>query len=319
MNKLEHLPVALFASVMGMAGLTLGWLKAGDMGWLVAGSIATVLSIVTTALLVVLLIAYGLKAIRFPAAVTQEAQHPVRVNFFASIPIGLILIATIWSGQAPALAQPIWWLGVATMLIATLVTMSSWINHSHYQITHLNPAWFIPVVGNILIPIAGTQFGHFEISWFFMSVGLMFWIILTALVMNRLIFHDALPERMRPTLFILLAPPAVGFLSYLSLNGSTLDALARVLYFSALFLTLLLVLNAPKFLKLPFFISGWAYSFPLAAMTLASFRMGQESGLFAYIALAWVLLAALSVIVINLIYKTIKALVSGQLLAPESH
>jgi tellurite resistance protein len=317
MNKLEHLPIALFASVMGMSGLTLGWLKAGTEGWPVATPIGFVLAIATTALLLVLLLAYGLKAVSHPAAVASESKHPVKLNFFAAIPIGLILVATVWSNSHPGLAEPIWWTGIAAMLVATLFTMSSWINHSHYQVGHLNPAWFIPVVGNILVPIAGMRLGYVEISWFFFSVGLVFWIILTALVMNRLIFHEALPERMRPTLFILLAPPAVGFVSYLSLNGMALDALARVLYFTALFLALLLTTNAIKFLKLPFFISGWAYSFPIAAMTVASFEMGQLSGLFGYSALAWALLATLSVVVLYLAYKTLSALFGGQLLAPE--
>ena len=317
MNKLAHLPIALFASVMGMSGLTLGWLKAGAEGWPVAAPIGFALAITTTTLLGVLLLAYGLKVLNYREAVAEEARHPIKLNFFAAIPIGLILVATLWSGTQPGLAEPIWWVGIAAMLVATLFTMSSWINHSHYQVGHLNPAWFIPVVGNILVPIAGMRLGHHEISWFFFSIGLVFWIILTALVMNRLIFHDALPERMRPTLFILLAPPAVGFVSYLSLNGMTLDALARVLYFTALFLALLLATNALKFLKLPFFISGWAYSFPIAAMTVASFEMGQLSGLFGYVALAWALLVTLSVVVLYLAYKTLAALVSGKLLAPE--
>lgn len=317
MKKLEHLPVALFASVMGMSGLTLGWLKAGTEGWTVANPIGLALAVITTTLLAVLLLAYGIKAMTQRAAVVAEARHPVKLNFFAAIPIGLILVATVWSGNHPGLAEPIWWVGIAAMLMATLFTMSSWINHTHYQIGHLNPAWFIPVVGNILVPIAGMRLGYVEISWFFFSVGLVFWIILTALVMNRLIFHDALPERMRPTLFILLAPPAVGFVSYLSLNGMTLDALARVLYFTALFLALLLTTNAVKFLKLPFFISGWAYSFPIAAMTVASFEMGQLSGLFGYTALAWALLTTLSVVVLYLIHKTLSALLAGRLLAPE--
>ncbi len=317
MNKLAYLPIAIFASVMGMSGLTLGWLKAGNMGWPVASSIGMVLAVTTTILLAFLLLMYGLKTSTHWSAVCEEAKHPIKLNFFAAIPIGLILVSTLWSNIDLSLAEPIWWVGICAMLVATLFTMSSWINHSHYQVGHLNPAWFIPVVGNILVPIAGMRFGEIEISWFFFSVGLVFWIILTALVMNRLIFHDALADRMRPTLFILLAPPAVGFVSYLSLNGMTLDALARVLYFTALFLTFLLSSNAMKFLRLPFFISGWAYSFPIAAMTVASFEMGQLTGLFGYTALAWGLLALLSVVVFYLAYKTLSALFSGKLLAPE--
>lgn len=317
MNKLAHLPIAIFASVMGMSGLTLGWLKAGIMGWPVASNIGLVLAVVTSMLLALLLLMYGLKATRHWPSVYQEARHPIKLNFFAAIPIGLILVATFWSGIELSIAEPIWWVGIAAMLLATLFTMNSWLNHSHYQIGHLNPAWFIPVVGNILVPIAGMRLGQIEISWLFFSVGLVFWIILTALVMNRLIFHDALADRMRPTLFILLAPPAVGFVSYLSLNGMTLDGLARVLYGTALFLALLLGINAVKFLKLPFFISGWAYSFPIAAMTVASFEMGQLTNLFGYVALAWALLALLTVVVLYLVYKTLRALFAGKLLVPE--
>ena len=317
MNRLAYLPIAIFASVMGMSGLTLGWLKAGNMGWPTAGSIGLALGALTTLLLAVLLLTYGLKALKHWPSVCEEARHPIKLNFFAAIPIGLILVATIWSGIDLRLAEPLWWIGILGMLMATLFTMSSWLNHSHYQINHLNPAWFIPVVGNILVPIAGMRLGQVEVSWFYFSVGLVFWIILTALIMNRLIFHDTLVDRMRPTLFILLAPPAVGFVSYLSLNGMTLDALARVLYFTALFLALLLGTNAIKFLKLPFFISGWAYSFPIATMTIASFEMVQLTRLFAYLAIAWGLLALLTVVVLYLAYKTLAALFAGKLLAPE--
>lgn len=317
MNKLAHLPIAIFASVMGMSGLTLGWLKAGHLGWSVAGSIGLIAAFITTALLAFLLLMYGLKAASHWSAVCEEARHPIKLNFFAAIPIGLILVATFWSSIDLSVAEPIWWVGISAMLVATLLTINSWIHHSHYQVGHLNPAWFIPVVGNILVPIAGMRLGQVEISWFFFSVGLVFWIILTALVMNRLIFHDALIDRMRPTLFILLAPPAVGFVSYLSLNGIQLDGLARILYGTALFLSMLLGINAVRFLKLPFFISGWAYSFPIAAMTVAYFEMGQLTNLFGYVALAWALLALLTVVVLYLAYKTLMALFAGKLLAPE--
>jgi len=43
----------------------------------------------------------------------------------------------------------------------------------------------------------------------------------------------------------------------------------------ALALLGLLLSNAARFLRLPFFISGWAYSFPVAAIGMASFRMAE--------------------------------------------
>ena len=84
--------------------------------------------------------------------------------------------------------------------------------------------------------------------------------------------------RLTPTLFILLAPPSVGFIAYLQLIGS-LDAFARILYYTALFLSLLLASNALRFLRIPFFISAWAYSFPLAALTIATLVMSTHQPL----------------------------------------
>lgn len=317
MSKLAHLPIALFTSVMGFSGLSLAWLKASQLGWPFTYAVGHTARIFTSILLILLLSAYFLKALLHWQNVRQEALNPIKINFFAAIPIGIILVSTLWSDSYPIIANWIWSAGVLLMLVATLTTMSSWINQARYQVNHLNPAWFIPVVGNILIPIAGVRFGHLQTSWFFFSVGLFFWIILTAIVMNRLFVHEALAPRMRPTLFILLAPPSVGFISYLSLTGSVLDTTAKIIFFIGLFLLLLLAINAVGFLKLPFFLSGWAYSFPIAGMSVASFEMGQLTNLYGYIALGWALLAVLSVIVFYLAYKTAGALITGDLLAPE--
>ena len=74
---------------------------------------------------------------------------------------------------------------------------------------HLNPAWFIPVV-NIIVPLGSVHFAPLELSWFFFGIGLVFWIVLLAVVMYRLFFRAA-GLRLTLTLFILLAPPSVGF------------------------------------------------------------------------------------------------------------
>ncbi|MBI4755642.1 MAG: SLAC1 anion channel family protein [Betaproteobacteria bacterium] len=275
-----------------------------------------VLAVVVSVLFVFLAAVYAAKLVRHPQAVRSERAHPIRVNFFPTISIGILLLAILWADEAPGIAAVLWMAGAALHLAFTLSIMSGWIHHTHYDIKHANPAWFIPVVGNIIVPVAGVRFAPPEVSWFFFSVGLVFWLVLLTIVMYRLFFHEPLPQRLAPTLFILLAPPSVGFIAYVALTDQ-LDAFARILYHTALFLTLLLATNAARFFRLPFFISAWAYSFPLAAMTIATLVMGVRSGEAFFTWLGGALLAVLTVVVALLAVRTAVAARRGQICLPE--
>jgi tellurite resistance protein len=314
-GRLEHLPVSLFSTVMGTAGLAIAWKKAHAVLAFPA-PVWRGLAVLATLLFAFLAAAYALKLARHPRAVAAERAHPVRVNFFPTISIGILLLAIVWADEYPSIAAGLWASGATLHLAFTVMAMSSWIHHTHYEIKHASPAWFIPVVGNIIVPVVGVRFAPAEVSWFFFSIGLVFWIVLLTIVMYRLFFHEPLPIRLTPTLFILLAPPSVGFVAYTALSGQ-LDGFARVLYYTALFLTLLLASNAGRFFRVPFFVSAWAYSFPLAAMTIASFVMYSRTGLAFFSGVAVALLAILSAIVGWLVAMTVQAVTNRAICAPE--
>lgn len=304
-HRLEHFPVALFAMVMGITGLAIAWKKATlvlDLPALIWQGIAGA----GAGLFVLLSVIYLLKVIRHGEAVSDEYAHPIRINFFPTISISLLLQATVWAESLHDLARFLWVLGSVMHLTFTLSAVSGWIHHSHYEIRHANPAWFIPVVGNLVIPLAGIQFAPLEVSWFFFSIGMVFWLVLQTIILNRLFFHEPLPARLTPTLFILMAPPSIGFIAYVGLTGQ-MDAFARVLFYTGFFLMLLLASNALRFARTPFFISSWAYSFPLAAITIATFIMQARTGMLFFSGLAVLLLTGLSVVVVILSVRTLDA------------
>lgn len=314
-QNLEHFPVSFFASVMGSAGLAMAWKKAHHVFGLPAG-IGQSLQWWALCLFILLAIIYLAKIIRHGAAVKHEFAHPIRLNFFPAVSISLLLLAAAFADTLPGAAFLMWSVGAALHLGFTLTVMSSWIHHTRYEIKHANPAWFIPVVGNIIVPVAGVGFAPAEISWFFFSIGLVFWIVLMTIVLNRLFFHEPLPERLTPTLFILIAPPAVGFIAWTRLNGGEIDAFARILYHVALFLTLLLASNALRFFRVRFFLSAWAYSFPLAAMTIATLIMAEKNaGLF--MPLGVLLLTVLTLVLMLLTGRTLLGIRRGEICVPE--
>ncbi|MEW6677110.1 MAG: SLAC1 anion channel family protein [Pseudomonadota bacterium] len=301
-QRLQHFPVSWFAMVMGLGGLSLAWRKAEETMALPMAVSPWLLGLATL-LFVGLSGIYIAKMLKYREATAAEWAHPIKMNFVPTISIALILLAIGWLPISAPYSKLLWGAGTLLHLVLTLYAITQWMHHTRFEITHLNPAWFIPVVGNILVPIAGVSHAPVEISWFFFSIGLLFWPVLLTIIFYRVIFHGSLPERLMPTLFILIAPPAVGFIAYLKLTGS-LDMMALLLYYSGLFFTLLLFAQLAWFAKLKFFLSWWAYSFPLAAITLATFSLFQQSGNLFFARLASVLLGVTSVVILGLFLRT---------------
>jgi tellurite resistance protein len=237
-------------------------------------------------------------------------------SFSPTISISLLLLAAVFLPLNETIAHPLWVVGASLHLLFTLYVINKWMHHEHFQIQHSNPAWFIPAVGNMLVPVAGVQLGYVDVSWFFFSIGMLFWVVLMTIVFYRILFHTPIDARLLPTLFILIAPPAVGFISYMRLEGGELDPFARFLYFSGLFLTLLLFSQIRRFVHLQFSLSWWAYSFPTAAITIASFVMHEKSANSVYLWLASGLLVILTCVVGLLLVRTAVEAIMGKICVP---
>ena len=252
-NRLSNFPISFFSMIMGLAGLSIAWQKAQHV-FEVNLSVTPVLLTLTSLAFIILSLIYAAKFVTAREEVVKEFNNPIKLHFFPTISISLLLISVAFLKVNPTVSLPIWIAGSAIHLMFTLYIVNAWIHHEHFKVQHVNPAWFIPAVGNVLVPVTGMQFGYVEVSWFFFSIGMLFWIILLTIIFNRIMFHNPMQEKLVPTLFILIAPPAVGFIAYMSLTGE-LDAFARILYFAGLFLTLLMLVQIRLFAKLQFFLS----------------------------------------------------------------
>ena len=314
-GRLAHFPITFFATTMGLGGFALalraaaGPLGLGPMPFLVTLGVGL-------AVFGLIALFYAAKAAGHWAAVVAEWHHPVRLAFFPTTSVSLLLFATALLTEAPAVAKGVWLVGTALQGVLTLSVISGWIGTRAFQHGHLNPAWFIPAVGNVIVPITGAQLGYMEVSFLFFAAGMMFWLILLTLVFNRLVFHDPMPGRLQPTLVIMIAPPAVAFISWVRMTGSV-DAFAHILLSLGYVFGVLVLVQLPRILRLPFAMSFWALSFPVAALTIASFLYAEKTGSVAHLAIGAGLLGILSLIIAGLIGRTLLAIARGQICVPE--
>ncbi len=304
--RLANFPVSFPSVVMGLAGLTIATQRVESL-FGIASVASTALLWLSVAVFAVITATYLRKLVVHREACIREFNDPVRISFFPAFSIAFLLLAIAFLQVHEPTSLALWVVGTVLHLVMTLVVLTIWVQQQRFQIQHMSPVWFLPVVGNILVPIAGVPHGQMDVSWFFFSVGLVFWTILQVIFFYRIFFHHPLPQKLLPTFFILLAPPAVGFIAYVRLNGA-LDNVALVLYHFALFLFLFLLAQVGMLRRVRFFLSWWAYSFPVAALAIASLLMYHESGGEFFRVVALVVYALLVALIATLAVLTVRSI-----------
>ena len=313
-SSIASLPIALFGSVMGLAGLSLAWRAAhglfgvptwiGDsIGWL------AMLAFVAMAG------AYGIKAWTAFDGVRAEFNHPIAGNMFGTPLISLLLLPIPLAGISLSLARATWAAGAIGMTVFAWFAVSRWMQ-GRQNPAHATPAWIVPVVGMIDVPLALPSLQWPDLSgvmMFALAVGLFFAIPIFTMIFSRLIFQEPMPAALQPSLLIMVAPFAVGFSSYAITTGR-IDDFAQAMYMLMLFMLAVLIgrlRNLPT--ACPFRLSWWAVSFPLSASAGAALRYAGHARNGYADGIAMLLLAIASIVILGLLVRTLLGMMRGEL------
>ena len=333
-TPLKFLMPGWFSLVMGLCGLSLAWHRAGPVLGDMASGIALVTGVLALAVFAVLLVASLLRWQRYPAALADDLKHPVRHAFVAAFPVSLLLLAAVGvsldgaEGSLSTLWRAVWWVGSLGQFWATVWVLGRWLappvsatgqgpgNTGLWPA--VTPVLLIPVVGNVVAPLAGLPLGHTGWASAQFGIGAFLWPVVIALILVRRIAHSPLPDRILPAWFIVVAPPAVIGLVLAQMQAPLIAV--QALWGLALFFALWVLPVLKRAIAQPFGVAFWALSFPLAAFTALTLRLVELQGASGG---AWqlagvLLLAATSMVVLWLGFATVKGLRDGSLLAPES-
>ena len=324
-TPLKFLQPGWFSLVMGLSGLALAWQAATPLLGEMASGVALVTGGLAALVFVALTVASLRRWQRHAQALEADLRHPVRHAFVATIPVSLLLLATLAHtlGLAGWGVVALWWAGSLLQWWATLWVLGRWLSAMPVASPPLGeglwpsvtPVLFIPVVGNVVAPLAGVGLGHEMWSAAQFGVGLLFWPVVLTLTLARRIAHGPLPERLMPTWAITLAPPAVVGLGLLTFGASTLWAVAA--WGMALFSLLWVGAQGKRLVGQPFGLAFWALSFPLASFTTLTLKLASTTGESGFQTTGMVLLAITSLVLLGLMLATVRGLRDGTLLAPE--
>lgn len=371
-SALSYLPVSFFGACMGLSAMSVAWHAMSHLGVLyskdsqynpspmphfsfIFNSFADILSFIFALLaigaFVALGVAYILKLFISFKNCKQEFLSPITRPFFATICIALLLLpfALERLGIPEMISFVVWIIGAILMLIFSVHIVQFWICHE-FELSHITPAWIIPVVGLLDLPLALPLFSLFHtmpdigllITLFCIAVGSSFTIVLCTFIFGRIVFFAKLPDKLMPTLVVFLAPFGVGIGAYMvlismqahtlgedTLGFLTMDTTPYILFLMGLFLLFALLPQIIQIKKCcPFRISWWAISFPLAAMCIASIKINTEIVEFSkafsisssilniemiFSILSMTLLVCVTLVFIWLIIRTLVGILKGEL------
>jgi len=186
--------------------------------------------LLATAMFVAFLIPWTLRFFMYPEEIKKDLQHPIRGNFFPTMPICFILAGTGTNKLGPMLFGPwfayhlsvvFFFLGTIGIFIFGFLLVRTQFLNKNVRSEHANFSWFIPPVSHLIIPVlgaccldvywAGTTLGSvlFVISMIALGVGILNFLFVGAAIWHRYIYADIPQGRLAPTTMVGIAPTAI--------------------------------------------------------------------------------------------------------------
>jgi tellurite resistance protein len=303
------IPPGFFGISLGLAGLAALWLYgSGTFG--APPAVGDLLMLLAAASLVVVAIAYLRQGARQILADARDAA----VGPFLAVPVmtSLVLGAALFS-HAPTAGRAV---VVASLVVGALVfgwMTGRWLTGGVEE-QNFGPASYLPGGGIGWIGSgAASTVGLHSVALVFFGIGTVSWVFVNPIVLKRVLFRPRLSPALIPTLAIELAPPVVAGNAYFVLHHGSPDKVAFGLAGYAAVMVVSQVRRFPLYRALRFTPSFWAFTFPAAAMATFALRwlaLERPVGDEVY---AWILIAAVTVLVALIAARTIVAGARGDL------
>jgi tellurite resistance protein len=304
-----RIPPAFFGMALGLAGLAALWLYGSD-AFDAPAAVGDLLMLLAAATWVVVTTAYLRQGVR---QILADARDAAVGPFLAAPVMTALVLGAALSSQAPAAGRVVIVIAlVAGVLVFGWLT-GQWLTRGVEE-KSFGPAFYLPGggIGWVGAEAASTVGLHSTAAAFF-GMGAVSWVFISSILLKRMRVRRRLSPALIPTLALGLAPPVVAGNAYFVIHPGSPDKLAFGLAGYAAVMAAAQVRLFPLYRALSFTASFWAFTFPSAALaTLALRWLALEHPVGAEVC-AWILIAAVTVLVGLMAARTIVAGARGDL------
>jgi tellurite resistance protein len=305
-------PFSFFGIAVGLLAMANAWRVAARL-WHLPAVVADVAAVPGLALWGALLALVAWRSLRDRAGVAAELAHPVQSSYAALVAVASLLAANVLLPYSRPLAE-----AVLFGALALHVVTATWLHGRFWQGDRAQaavPAMYLPATGqNFVAATALASFGWPGAGMLFFGAGLLSWLAIESVLLQRASAAEPMAPALRPSLGIQLAPPVVGGVSYLALTSGTPDLFAHALLGYGLFQAVLLARLLPWIRAQAFTPGYWGFSFGVAALPTLAMRMVERGSTDAVAAIALPSFVLANGIIAVLAWKTLALWLGGRLL-----
>lgn len=216
-----------------------------------------IFGIISAIILVLLLI----KILSDVKGFAEEMKNPITASVFGTYSMALMIL----SGYIPN--SLIWWIGFIMHIIIMIYFTITFV--FKFNIKQVFTSWYIVYVGIVAMNINCKQFGQQALGEIVFYFGFVCTLILLCLVMYRIYVVKEIPDPAKPLFCINTAPVSLCLAGYMTTFADKNSGLIYFMLVLSLLIYLLVLINLPGLLKMPFFPSYAAFTFPMVISAIA--------------------------------------------------
>ncbi|MET0954806.1 MAG: TDT family transporter [Cryobacterium sp.] len=306
-RPLAKLPLSLFGIPLGVAGLGGGWSAA--TGALNAPHWPNeVLYAAATVLWLAFGLVYLVQGVRRRGSFRTDLRHPVEAPNAAFIPLVGILLSAHYSEVIPVVGRALCLVFVITLAVVAAQQFAHWLTGG-VTMQAIHPGYFVPVVAGAFVGSIGlSSIGLHDAALAAFGVGIFFWLVIGTVVCLRLMTAGALPDAAKPALAAFVAAPATASIAWIVAHPGPMGIVQLLLTGILAMMLLVQVVLIGEYRRLPFSLSFWIFTFPIASTANYAVRWFAASGLPGWQIGAWIFLGAATLFIAAIAAMTLTRL-----------
>lgn len=245
---IKKVPIPLSGVALGLAALGILLQPFSEVFHAIAG--------IGSALAVAAVLA---KAILFPKMIKEDLHNPVLAAVSATLFMTLMQLATYLAPFTYFVAFALWVMalvGHASLILWFTVRFTL-----HFDLKQVFPTHFIAYVGIIVAALTSPTFGMQALGNLIFWFGFACYLVLLVVMGVRYFKHEV-PEPSKPLFCIFTAPMSLSLAGYLAVTAQPNSAMVMGMAIAAQFFLVLVITQLPHLLRLKFYPSYAAMTFP---------------------------------------------------------